>query len=317
MIVVLPRLLARLATIFAALAILPFPAAAQAVLKSEYVEGYDAIPLAVSSIGPEDAPEILFLHGLGHARDSYALQMESSLAQHYRMVSFDLRGHGQSGKPWRHKDYADPAIWAEDVRAVMAATGLRRPIVVAWSYGGVVAADILRVLGQDSISGIVLVNTTGNLSKMHIPEGPIPADLAKAYAQLATPTVSNQVEAVSTLSHYLVADEPGLEWAQGTERLGLLLPPYVRSALRAHYTDNADLPAKVSIPILLVHGSEDINVTDDVVRKFLATLQNSSASRFEGAGHSPFAEDPDRFNRELATFTDQNWRPSADASQSP
>lgn len=310
MIITLPQILARLAATFAALVLISSPAAAHPVMKSEYVEGYDAIPLAVSSVGPEDAPEILFLHGIGHARDSYALQMESSLAERYRMVSFDLRGHGQSGKPWRDEDYADPAIWAEDVRAVMAATGLRRPIVVAWSYGGFVAADILRVLGQDSISGIVLVNTTGGMSPIHMDEGPMPADLTQAYAQLAIPTVSNHAGAISALSKYLVAGEAGLKWAQSTERLGLLLPPYVRSALRAHRTENSDLPAQVTIPILLVHGSEDFNVTDDVVREFRATLQNSTASRFDGAGHSPFAEDSARFNRELAAFTTENWRQS-------
>lgn len=279
-------------------------------VKSFYVDGSGGVPLAVTDVGPKDGPEVLFLHGLGHSRASFSPQMESALLERYRMVAFDLRGHGQSGKPWRDEDYADPKIWADDVKRVMDATGLRRPIVVAWSYGGLVAADMIRTHGNESLSGLMLVNTTGGL--VNVPANDtnmeIPADLTEAYRLLAEPTYANQRRAVANISNYLVAEAAAPGWLDQSLELGLMLPPYVRTRLTAHRTDNADLAREISVPVVLAYGDEDASLRPEVVAALLAVLPNSAELRFDGAGHSPFAEDVERFNRELAAFVDQNWK---------
>lgn len=279
-------------------------------VKSFYVDGQGGVPLAVTDAGPKDGPEILFLHGLGHSRASFSPQMESALAERYHMVAFDLRGHGQSGKPWRDEDYADPDIWADDVRRVMDATGLRRPIVVAWSYGGLVAADMIRTHGGASLSGLMLVNTTGGL--VNVPASnadmEMPADLTEAYRLMAEPTYANQRQAVINISNYLVAETAVPGWLDQSLELGLMLPPYVRARLRAHRTDNTDLAREIAVPVVLAYGDEDASVRQEVVAALLAAIPNSAELRFEGAGHSPFAEDVERFNRALAAFVDQNWK---------
>ena len=103
--------------------------------RSFYVEGAGGVPLATTDIGPVDAPGVLFLHGIGHGRESFRDQFDSELTKKYHFVAFDLRGHGMSGKPSRAEDYAGAQTWAEDVARVMDATKLTRPVVVAWSYG--------------------------------------------------------------------------------------------------------------------------------------------------------------------------------------
>src|SRR5690606_12130769 len=58
----------------------------------------DGLNLSIQVYGSEGAPEILFLHGLGQSRLSWDRQVES-LAANFRVVTWDLRGHGSSDKP--------------------------------------------------------------------------------------------------------------------------------------------------------------------------------------------------------------------------
>ncbi|OMQ14825.1 alpha/beta hydrolase, partial [Modestobacter sp. VKM Ac-2676] len=51
------------------------------------------------------------------------------------MVALDLTGHGDSD----HRTDYDPLVWAREVVAVAAATGLDRPVVIGHSMGGWVA----------------------------------------------------------------------------------------------------------------------------------------------------------------------------------
>ena len=62
----------------------------------------------------------------------------------FRIVTFDLRGHGLSEKPLGPEHYASGKLWADDLAAVIEQIGLERPTLVAWSYGGYVVADYLR-----------------------------------------------------------------------------------------------------------------------------------------------------------------------------
>ncbi len=275
---------------------------------SFYINGGGGVPLAVTNSGPNRGPEILFLHGLGHSRASFSGQIKSDLADRYYMVAFDLRGHGQSGKPWRDEDYADPKIWADDVKRVMDSTGLDRPIVVAWSYGGLVAADMIRTYGSTALSGLMFVNTTGGFVRVPASDAPMPADLREAYRLLAEPTYANQRRAVRNISKYLVAEKAPPGWINQSLEVGLMLPPYVRSRLAARPTDNTDLVGEMSVPVALAYGDQDESLRPEVVAALLRAIPNSKELRFEGAGHSPFAEDVARFNRELATFVDQNWK---------
>src|SRR5262249_18929025 len=81
---------------------------------------------------------------------------DANLAANFRMISFDLRGHGSSDKPLEKERYAHQR-WGDDVAAVMRAARLRRPVLVGWSMGGNVICDYVRSFGTDGIAGINFV----------------------------------------------------------------------------------------------------------------------------------------------------------------
>ena len=272
--------------------------------RSFYVTGTDGVPLAVSEVGPKEAPAILFLHGLGQGRESFAPQFSSNLATKYHLVAFDLRGHAMSGKPWDEAAYTNSETWAGDVRRVIAATGLTRPVIVAWSYGTMVAADYIRAEGAQAVSGLVLVSALGGLVEGTRPTGPVPPNLVRSRQLRANPELADQREAQRLVAPYLTARTPSRDWSRNAQAMGLMVPPFADVALRKHKAMNRDLVAKIDVPVLVILGKRDTSIQEKVVNELVAELPRASVSRFDGSGHSPFAEDPERFNLELSKFVD-------------
>ena len=66
----------------------------------------DGLNLSVQTYGDVGNDEMLFIHGFGQSRLSWSKQTCSSLTDHYRFVTFDLRGHGNSDQPDHAAAYA-------------------------------------------------------------------------------------------------------------------------------------------------------------------------------------------------------------------
>jgi len=100
------------------------------------------------------APGILLLHGLGSSARIFD-DVGPRLARGFRVVAYDQRGHGESGKP--ASGYGFDHV-AADVLAVMDSLRLRRPVVVGHSWGANVALEAAarhprRVAGAVLIDG--------------------------------------------------------------------------------------------------------------------------------------------------------------------
>ena len=127
-------------------------------MKMHTVPGGGGLQLHVREWGKADGPAILFIHGWSQNHLSWAKQYESSLADEFRLVAYDLRGHGMSEAPLEPEHYTDERLWADDVAAIIDQLGLVRPVLVGWSYGPFVISDYVRAHGQDQISAINFVD---------------------------------------------------------------------------------------------------------------------------------------------------------------
>jgi non-heme chloroperoxidase len=290
---------------FLALLVLTIAGASLAQAKSFYVEGAGGVPLAVTDIGPPDAPSILFLHGIGFGRESFRAQFESSLAQKYRLVAFDLRGHGMSGKPWTAGEYENPAIWATDVMNVMSATGLERPVIVAWSYGTFVAADAIRVHGTTKLGALMLVGGLGGLVEGLPSPTDLPADMMKAQALRQVLELESQTESSRLLAKYLTSAPGPAWWGESALSLNLMVPPYAQPLLRQRPRGNSDLVPRLRLPVLIAYGKHDLGFNAAAIDSLRRAIPGSTTSLYDSAGHSPFIEDSIRFNDELAAFVDR------------
>jgi pimeloyl-ACP methyl ester carboxylesterase len=81
------------------------------------------------------------------------------------------------------------------------------------------------------------------------------------------------------------------------------VPAAIRANLAAREIDCDEVLRAIEVPLLVTHGREDSVVLPAMAEHVLATCRTAEASWYEGVGHAPHIEDPERFNRELATFT--------------
>ena len=122
------------------------------MVESHTVQGDGGVRLAVRE-WPGEGPSILLLHGLASSSHIWDL-VAPRLAPRFRVVAYDQRGHGLSGKP--SSGYGFDRLIA-DADAVIRTLRLGRPVVVGHSWGANVALQ-LAVDRSRLVSGDVLVD---------------------------------------------------------------------------------------------------------------------------------------------------------------
>jgi pimeloyl-ACP methyl ester carboxylesterase len=271
-------------------------------MQSHTVTGGGGIDLHVDETGPEDGRPILLIHGYTQSRLSWDRQMHSDLADEHRLVAMDDRGHGDSGKP--RDAYDDPELWAEDVQSVIETLDLDRPVLVGWSYGGLIISDYLSVYGTEHVAGL---NFVGAISKLGTEDAN--AVIGEDFTELVPGFESTDAEeSVATLDTFVGRCVHGdLDPRDRYYLLGFnaAVPPYVRTGLHSRtVTHDEDLRA-IDVPTLLTHGEADTIVLPEAAEEHADLIDTAEVSRYPDVGHSPFWEAPDRFNRELREFVER------------
>ncbi|PKQ00075.1 MAG: flavin reductase [Alphaproteobacteria bacterium HGW-Alphaproteobacteria-13] len=117
--------------------------------------GFAGVRLEAEALGAEDDPAVLLVHGAGQTRAVWGSVAQALEMAGRRVISLDLRGHG--GSEWPEDGRYDFGAFVEDLRAVLAQLGTR-PVVVASTLGGWVAAAALEQDAALLASGLVLVD---------------------------------------------------------------------------------------------------------------------------------------------------------------
>jgi pimeloyl-ACP methyl ester carboxylesterase len=264
------------------------------------VSGGGGVALHLREWGVRQGAPILFIHGWSQSQDCWRYQVHGDLADRFHLVTFDLRGHGMSEKPAAPDRYTNARVWADDVAAVIDATGLDRPVLVGWSYGGFVATDFVGAYGQDSISGMNLV---GGAVLLHPPTFDHFGDalLANAEAMFSTDAETSIPALLAFLRSCSAAPLPLEHWSE-TVAWNMTVPPHVRQALIARQIDADGVLSAMTTPVLVTHGRADEVVLPSMAEHVTSVCPTAKLSWFDGVGHMPFVEDPERFDRELADF---------------
>ena len=264
--------------------------------------GAGGIPLQVAEAGPISAPGVLFIHGWSLSSSSWLQQLESSLAEHYHLVAFDLRGHGNSGKPWHAESYNNSQLWADDVAAVIKATGLHRPVVVAWSYGGHVTMDFLRHYSAERIAGLVLVGSNGGMLPFLPPDAQTAAEYARLGELSMSPNAGDRLEAARGFVNSMVVAPVPQSIVEREVASILAVTPYVRNAMQGRDLNNSDLTKQLTMPVLFMMGDADRIARPSDIQELMQRIPGARMSLFADTRHMPFVERRDRFDRELAQF---------------
>jgi non-heme chloroperoxidase len=249
--------------------------------------------------GASPGRDVLLIHGISQSNLCWFKQLASPLVERYRFVTYDLRGHGGSDKPLSREYYQDSARWAGEVQAVIDAAGLKRPVIVAWSYGGRVALDYLQVAGGEAISGLVMVAATSCADRsLFGPVAPLLASMA-----VITDLSRNMAATREFLSHCVATPLPAAEM-ELMLAYNLMVPPAVRAAMGGRAAHYETVLRSLNVPVLAIHGEQDGMVLPAMAHYTVRNCAHAEALIYEGIGHAPFWETPERFNADLATWLD-------------
>jgi len=258
----------------------------------------DGLTIAARDWGNPAGPEIVLIHGFTGAHTNFSGQTGSDLVKEFRIVSYDLRGHGGSGKP-----LDDPAVytegrrWGDELKAVIEAAGLKRPVLVGWSMGGVVIANYLKTYGDAGIAGINFVDAVLKRNPDFLTEASKKGNPAIGSTDLAA-----RIEAIRKLP-YNIYGQGAPEKIERQLIVSAMVPQPVVAAIMKGISLDADAALQaVKVPVLVTHGTADALINTRMAEWDKATMPHAVISLYDGVGHAPNDDAAPRFNAELAAF---------------
>jgi pimeloyl-ACP methyl ester carboxylesterase len=285
----------------------------------------------VEEIGPPDAAlTVLFAHGYANSLGTWHYQ-RLGLADienpTVRMVFYDHRGHGRSGRSVRDRSTIDQL--GDDLAAVLAEVAPSGPVVlVGHSMGGMTVmalADRRPELFGERIIGVALLSTsTGKLAEVTLG---LPALLARIKNPIL-PGLIEQLRRRARLAERGRHVAGDLVWwfvrrmGFGSKDVSGALVDYVAdiiagtpihtladfySALMSH-DKLAALPVLRDLPVLVVAGENDLVTPPDHARAIAAELPDADLLIVDGAGHMVMMERASLVNLHLRTFLHRAYR---------
>jgi non-heme chloroperoxidase len=266
------------------------------------VTGGGGVRLHVREWGNADGPPILFIHGWSQNHLCWDKQYESALRDEFRLVAFDLRGHGMSEAPPGPGHYTDDKLWADDLAAIIGRLGLERAVLVGWSYGSLVICDYIRAYGQDRVAAINFVEGAVKLGEAAFGTLIGPGFLDH-FADATADDLPANIRGMRGFVRACLAKPVAAEDFETALCWNMVVAPRIRASLAARQIDGDDVLRTLTVPLLVTQGRSDTVVLPAMAEHILATCPAAEASWYDGVGHVPHLEEPGRFNRELAALT--------------
>ena len=271
-------------------------------MQTHTVAGGGGLQLHVREWGKADGPPILFIHGWSQNHLCWDKQYESTLRDEFRLVAFDLRGHGMSQAPPGPEHYTDDRLWADDLAAIIDRLGLQRAVLVGWSYGALAICDYIRAYGQDRVAAINFVEGVVKLGEAAFGTLIGPGFLDH-FVDATADDLPTNIRGMRSFVRTCLAKPVAAEDFETALCWNMTVAPQVRAALGAREIDDDDVLRALEVPLLVTQGRSDTVVLPAMAEHVLATCPTAEASWYEGVGHVPHLEEPGRFNRELAALT--------------
>lgn len=237
---------------------------------------------------PRGAP-VVFAHGLGTRLELWE-EVVAALPQKFRLIRFDLRGHGGSDAP--------PAPWSmgalvRDAEALMDHLALRDCVFVGHSLGGMIA-QALAVKRLDLVRALVLCGTATKIGT------------AETWAARAELTRAGGMEAVAAAElqrwfpRFAQKSKPA-EVARDM-LLSMKEESYLAACGAIAGTDFYATTARLTLPALVLAGANDGATPPDMLRETADLMAGADFVLLRGAGHLAPLDRPEDFARELDAF---------------
>ena len=248
-------------------------------------ETLNGIDLYYESTG--EGPAVVFLHGAGGNHISWWQQVPAFEKQ-YRCITIDHRGFASSTDPGGE----GASRFADDLEALLDRLGIERAALVAQSMGGRTASEFALRRPQ-RVWALVMCDTLGVFGW---------DDLQQRRAKFGEESLAAAGESGTLLRGYMakgfIEGQPALTFLYG--QVQGLNPP--RGQTPPAEPLSKEEIAALSVPTLFIVGKQDPVLSPEFVREVHELIPGSECREFEGAGHSVYWEQPDKFNPVLDAF---------------
>ena len=244
---------------------------------------------------------IIFIHGNSSCKEAFRHQFHA-LRDQYRLVAFDLPGHGVSPNADPEKDY-NLAAYAQIVRDLVDRLKLGTPVVFGWSLGGYVALEY--AAAGNPISALAICGTS--------PVRTYPDDIPKGYIasphmELAGKRFHSPFEKGQYAKHTIglpKQSEPIL-WQAVWRTDGQAREQAFAKLKTTNWQRQMRVIREGSVPFTMINGSKDpfINHTYCASPEF-NTAASGKPITLDGVGHATFLEGPEGFNAVFRRFIQQ------------
>lgn len=254
-------------------------------------------PGGTSYLQTGEGPAVVLIHGVGLNKEMWGGQIVG-LASRYRVVAYDMLGHGASQNPPPESSLES---YAQQLAELLDHLGIERASVIGFSMGGLVARAFALV-HPERLDGLVILNSVFNRSEEQRagvmartlqaaelgPDANADGALARWFSHEYRAANPAQIEAIRLT---LAANNP-----QG------YLTTYQLFATQDLY--GSDALGRIQVPTLVATGELDPGSTPEMARQLAARIPGASARVLAEQRHMMPVESPRMVNQMLLEFLD-------------
>ena len=238
---------------------------------------------------------VIFLHGVGSAKEGWLHQRDVVVDAGFRFIAIDAPGYGETPLP------EEPGFGPHSSGVIqsMDSLGIETAIICGHSLGGMTAQEIYAA-APDRVDGLILSATSPAFGR---PDG----DFQKQFLASRMKPFDDGMTMLEFANNFV----PKLLGSSATDRaiaevkqvLKTVPIPTYKLAMQTitQFDQRANLP-NISVPVLLIAGAEDTNSPASMMAKMASKINGSNYVELEGTGHLAPVENPDGFNQHLTDF---------------
>jgi len=270
------------------------------------IKTQDGTTIFYKDWGPKDAQPVVFHHGWPLSGDDWDNQMLYFLAEGYRVIAHDRRGHGRSDQTDTGNDMD---TYANDVAELARALDLKNAIHIGHSTGGgevaryAARAEPCRVAKAVLIGAVPPVMVKSEANPDGIPlevfdgfRAALVANRAQFFLDVPSGPFYGFNRDGATVSQGLIQNW----WRQGMSGGAKAHYDCIKAFSETDFTENLKA---LTIPVLLIHGEDDqIVPIANSAHKAIKLLRNGTLKTYPGLSHGLFSTHPEVINPDLLAF---------------
>ncbi len=268
-----------------------------------FIKSNDNANIAVYELNPNGARTIALVHGWPLSHKMFEYQIPTLLEANYRIISYDIRGFGDSQETSNGYNYNQ---FATDLYCIIYYLNLWNFDLLGFSMGGAVVTHYMKLYQGYGVRKLCLLDAAvpSYCKSYNNPYGQTKEDTNKLI-KLGLNDRPALNEYFGSIFFYQEQSKPFKEWFQNLNNSSSGLGE-MNSLIALRDENVFDDLKYINVPTGIFHGKEDKICPFGMAEIMNKNIRNSILYPFEKAGHGAFYEVKDNVNKTLIQFLNDN-----------